>query len=77
MAATKFENDVVMYACSMGKVFRVTHICDTDAEANAVMEKVPDTALICMDNKKRLYLARQYGSIAPSSILKDLKGDWI
>ena len=70
---TKLSNDIRLYACSMGKVFRVTHVCRTMEEANKEMEKDHTTALIAEDNTGLCYLAKQYGSIAPSAILDDYR----
>lgn len=68
---TKLSNEIQLYACSMGKVFRVTHVCRTMAEANAEMEKDHSTALIAEDNTGLCYLAKVHGSVAPSAILED------
>jgi hypothetical protein len=62
-----------MYMCSMGKIFRVTHICDSTEDANRTMETNKDTALIAEDRAGRCFLALQYGSIAPSAIMDDMK----
>lgn len=72
---TKLSNEIQLYACSMGKVFRVTHVCRTTEEANAEMEKDHNTALIAEDNTGLCYLAKQYGSVAPSAILEDYRRD--
>lgn len=71
----KLSNGIRLYACSMGKVFRVTHICRSSDEANKVMERTPNTALIAEDNTGLCYLANQYGSLAPSAILEDSRKD--
>ena len=70
---TKLTNGIVLYAASMGRVFRVTHICPDTESANAVMAKDHDTVSIAEDNNGFVYLAEAYGSIAPSAILHDLQ----
>jgi len=72
---TKLTDGMRLYCCSMGKVFRVTHICDTAEEANSLIEKNNHTALIACDESGRHYLAEQYGSIAPSAIMDDMRRD--
>lgn len=67
------ENNVTLYAASMGKIFRVRWICRTDDEANAVMERNPGVGLIAQDQNGLLYLAELYGSVCPSVILADIK----
>jgi len=58
------------YAASMGKLFSVRYIADTDEEANQFMERNKDTGLIAQDNKGRLYIADLYGSVCPSAVLE-------
>lgn len=58
------------YAASMGKLFSVRYIADTDEEANQFMERNNDTGLIAQDNKGRLYIADLYGSVCPSAVLE-------
>ena len=70
---TKLSNEIQIYACSMGKVFRVTHVCQNVEEANCIMERDRDTALIAEDNNGFCYLAEQYGSVAPSVIMEDMR----
>jgi hypothetical protein len=67
------ENNVGLYAASMGKIFRVTHICDTEEQANKIMERRRDIGLISQDNAGHLFLAELYGSVCPSAILADMK----
>lgn len=62
------ENSVSLYAVSMGKVFRVRGICQSDAEANAVMERNRDIGLLAKDQNGLCYLA-DLRSVAPSEIL--------
>ena len=58
------------YAASMGKLFSVRYIADTDEEANQFMERNNDTGLTAQDNKGRLYIANLYGSVCPSAVLE-------
>lgn len=67
------ENNIGFYAASMGKIFRVTHIVDTDDEANAIMERNRDIGLISKDKHGHLFLAELHGSVCPSAILNDMK----
>ncbi len=69
----KLSDPMKIYMASMGKVFRITHICLDMDEANSVLEKNKDIACIAEDNNGLVYLAEQYGSIAPSEILNDLR----
>lgn len=69
---TKLDNGICLYACSMGKLFRVTHICRTMADANKEMDRDNTTALIAEDNTGLCYLAKQYGSVAPSAVIDDM-----
>lgn len=71
--ATSLTNNLQLYCCSMGKVFRVTHVCDKMDEANRIMARNRDVALIAEDEKGRCYLATQYGAVAPSAILEDYR----
>ena len=77
LAATRrltFDNEFMrMYMCAMGKVFRVTHICDSTEDANRTMETNKDTALIAEDRAGRCFLALQYGHVAPSAIMEDMR----
>lgn len=73
--ATKLSDGIRIYACSMGKIFRVTHVLQSMEEANRVMENDRTTAMIAEDNNGLIYLAKQYGSIAPSELLKDADRD--
>lgn len=72
MAKTAFNNPIGLYAASMGKIFRVTHICDTQEEANEECRKRSDIGLIMSDDAGRHYLAELYGSVCPSAIMADL-----
>ena len=58
------------YAASMGELFSVRYIADTDEEANQFMERNNDTGLTAQDNKGRLYIANLYGSVCPSAVLE-------
>ena len=71
---TTFSDKQRIYMASMGKIFRVTHICETIEEANDESRKNSGRiGVIATDNAGRHYLAELYGSIAPSAILNDLK----
>lgn len=62
-----------LFAASMGKIFRVTAICSNIADANAVMERHKDWALISEDKESGLlFIAEQYGHKIPSETLKKL-----
>ena len=71
MRPTRLNNNISLYCCSMGKVFRVTHVCTDADESNATMAANPDTTLIAIDNNGLHYLALMHGAIAPSAILTD------
>jgi len=70
---TKLTDGIRLYACSMGKVFRVTHVCANDADANEECRKNKDVGCIAVDKNGFVYLAKLYGSIAPSAILDDAR----
>ena len=69
----QLENSIGLYAASMGKLFRVTHICDTAEQANAIMQRRSDIGLISQDKAGHLFLAELYGSVCPSAILEDTR----
>lgn len=74
MKTLKFNNpQMQLYMASMGKIFRVTAVCKTIEEANAIMERDRDQALIAEDCNGFCYLAEQYGHVAPSAILENLR----
>jgi hypothetical protein len=75
MKTTKLSNGIALYAASMGKLFRVTHICLDGAQANQAMSQDNSIALIAEDRNGLCYLAKTYGNVAPSAILDDLKQD--
>jgi hypothetical protein len=75
MKTTKLSNGIALYAASMGKLFRVTHICLDGAQANQAMSQDKTIALIAEDRNGLCYLAKTYGNVAPSAILDDLKQD--
>ena len=52
-------NNMSIFIESMGKLFKVTHICDSIEVANEIMSENPDTAYIARDNQGRMYLALQ------------------
>lgn len=60
-----------LYIKSMGKVFRVFAICDSDEEANAYCARHSDAAVVAVDHLGRVYLAEQYGALCPSELIKD------
>lgn len=70
---TTFTNSIHVYAASMGKMFRVTHICENDDDANEECRKNPDVGVIMSDNAGRIYLAELYGSVCPSAIIEDIQ----
>jgi hypothetical protein len=61
-----------LYVASMGKIFRVTHVCLSMQEANAVCERHRDTAVIAEDPNGLVYLAEQYGAVCPSAVMADI-----
>lgn len=67
----EIENGIKLYCKSMGKVFRVYEICESDDEANAYMEKHDDAAVIACDTRGRVYLACKYSNVCRSSELID------
>lgn len=70
-----FNKPIQLFCLSMGKVFEVKFITDTEKESNTVMQRNRDVCLIAVDSAGRHYLAEQYGSIAPSAIMRYLKPD--
>ncbi len=59
-----------VYVKSMGKLFQVTAIVHTDTEANAIMQRDNTQTVIAEDCNGLIYLANQYGSRCPSSLVK-------
>lgn len=57
----KLTGEHQMYLRSMGKLFRITAIFTSDAEANAYMAKHPDEGLIA-EFKPYRYIANLYDS---------------
>lgn len=72
MPKAAFTNPIGLYAASMRKIFRVTHVCDTMEEANEECRRNPGIGLIMQDEAGRHYLADLYGSVCPSAIMADL-----
>lgn len=72
MKRMKLSDGIKVYAASMGKIFRVTHILPDAESANKAMEQDDTAALIAVDNNGLHYLAEKYGSVCPSAILKDV-----
>lgn len=53
----KLENHMQLLIASMGKLYNVTHICNSVEEANQIMSETPDTSCITEDEQGRVYLA--------------------
>lgn len=69
-----FDNKFMhLFMLSMGKIFRVVAITDTNEEANRIMESNPEAALIACDPRGRCYIAEQYGSVAPSELITNVR----
>jgi hypothetical protein len=67
------SNNLHLFVASMGKIFRITDICHTMEEANAIMARHSDRAMIAEDAKAGLiFLAEKYGPKCPSSVIKQL-----
>lgn len=64
-----------LYCASMGKIFRVTHVCRDADEANRVMEKNDRVTLIAEDKAGLCYLAEKYGAVCPSAIMADVMSE--
>jgi len=64
---------IQLYAASMGKIFRVTHVCQTTDEANKAMEQDSSIGMIAEDQQGRIYLAELYGPVCPSAILDNYR----
>jgi hypothetical protein len=61
MTVPKLKPEEVLYIRSMGKALRVEAICSTVDEANELMNRHPQLAVVaCFDNDSRIYLADQY-----------------
>ena len=66
------QNDLKLYAASMGKVFRVTHIATSVDEANTYCEKHPDSGVIAEDTQKGIiFVAHRYSTKLSSKVLED------
>ena len=73
MKCLKFTDPhLSLYIKSMGKLFKVTAICRTIEEANNIMEKDKDQAMIGEDKSGLIFLAEQYAAICPSHVIKDI-----
>lgn len=73
MKCLKFDNpEMSLYMASMGKIFRVAAVCTSNAQANKIMMQDTHQTVIAEDCNGLIYLANQYGHIAPSAILEDL-----
>ncbi len=70
--AVKITQDI--YACSMGKVFKVLAICLSDDEANEFCRKNKDCGVIATDSNGLIYIAEIYGKTIKSAVLKDFMG---
>jgi hypothetical protein len=65
------QNELKIYAASMGKIFRVRHIATGVEEANEYCEKHSDTGVIAEDKDKGIiFIADLYAMTKPSSILE-------
>lgn len=73
MTTTKLQDGIQLYAASMGKIFRVTHVLPDMDAANKAMAQDRNIALIAEDNNGLCYLAEQYGVVCPSAILDDVR----
>jgi len=75
MKSLKFNNEHMhLYMKSMGKLFKVTAICLDAEEANKIMARHREMALIGIDKVHGLhYLAEQYAAICPSNVIKDIQ----
>jgi len=72
MRTLKLNNpDMRIYVASMGKLFRVTAICRSDAEANKILGRDRSQTVIASDSTGLVYLADQYGAVCPSKLLPD------
>jgi len=60
-----------LYMKSMGKLFKVTAVCKSTDEANAIMERDREQACIAEDCNGLVYLAHQYGQTVPSHLIPD------
>ena len=64
----KLDNkEMSLYCKSMGKLFKVTALCRTDAEANAIMERDDKQLVIACTKDGIVILAEQYSTKVPSS----------
>ena len=72
MRTLKLNNpEMSVYVKSMGKFFRVTAICKSDAEANRILELDSSQTVIASDCNGLVYLAGQYESVYPSALIND------
>jgi len=53
----KLQNNMQLVIASMGKLYKVTHICNSVQEANQIMSATPDTSCMTEDDNGRIYLA--------------------
>ena len=61
------HKEMSLYCKSMGKLFKVTALCRTDAEANAIMERDDKQLVIACTKDGIVILAEQYSTTVPSS----------
>ncbi len=54
----KMTNNMQLLIASEGKLFLVTHVCQSVEYANQVMKDIPETACISEDEKGNIYLAK-------------------
>jgi hypothetical protein len=72
MRTLKLNNpDMAVYVKSMGKLFRVTAICKSDAEANQICERDSSQTVIASDCNGLVYLAGQYSAVCPSVLIQE------
>ena len=73
MKTLKLNNPAMgVYVKSMGRLYKVTAICKTDEEANAILAKNKNQAVMACDCNGLVYLAEKYSAICPSDVIKDI-----
>ena len=56
----KLTNNMTLLIDVGGKLFKVTHICESDREANQIMSENPNIAMICEDEESgKIFLAEK------------------
>lgn len=70
MKTLKLNNpEMAVYVKSMGKLFRVSAIVQTDDEANKIMRDDNGQAVIAQDCNGLIYIADIYGQKCPSQLV--------